>query len=108
MYIPIIFIFLFIGLGLLFSFGKGAFLIAGYNTLPKAEKAKYDTVALCKFMGKLMFVITACILFWLLDEFFPGFHLFAIGQTLLIVSIIFAFIYANTGNRFKQKNLPDE
>ena len=33
---------LFVGLGVLFSKGKGAFLIAGYNTMSKEKKARYD------------------------------------------------------------------
>jgi hypothetical protein len=48
---------LFIILGVVFSLGKGAFLISGYNMLSKEEKAKYDEKALCKFIGKSMFAI---------------------------------------------------
>lgn len=100
----IIVIVLLVGLGILFSTGKGAFLIAGYNTMPKKEKAKYDIVALCKFMGRLMFAVSGCVLFWLFDELYLGFHLFAIGQILLIAILIFALIYANTGGHFKIDN----
>ena len=42
-------------LGILFHFGKGADLIAGYNTLPAEKKAEYDVKKLCKYMSKLMF-----------------------------------------------------
>ena len=42
---------LFVLLGILFSRGKGAFLIAGYNTASAAERARYDEKALCRFMG---------------------------------------------------------
>lgn len=100
----IIIIVLLIGIGILFSCGKGAFLIAGYNTMPKKEKAKYDVVALCKFMGKLMFLIASCVTIQLGEKVFPGFYLFAIGQFLLIVALIFALIYANTGGRFKNRS----
>ena len=47
-------------LGIVFSKGKGAFLIAGYNTASKAEKQKTDEKKLCKFMGRLMFLLAAC------------------------------------------------
>ena len=40
----------FVGLGVLFSKGKGAFLIAGYNTASRSEKENYDEKALCRFM----------------------------------------------------------
>ena len=33
---------IFLVLGTVFAFGKGAFLIAGYNTASAEEKAKYD------------------------------------------------------------------
>lgn len=36
-------------LGILFHFGKGADLIAGYNTLPAEKKAEYDVKKLCKY-----------------------------------------------------------
>ncbi|UOR13710.1 DUF3784 domain-containing protein [Halobacillus amylolyticus] len=35
----------FLWLGVFLINGKGSSLIAGYNTLPKEEKEKYDTVA---------------------------------------------------------------
>lgn len=44
---------LFMIIGIYVSFCKDEFLIAGFNTMP-GEKAKYDTVGLCKFMGKIM------------------------------------------------------
>ena len=34
--------------------GKGAFLIAGYNTMPSAKKARYDEKALCRCTGWLL------------------------------------------------------
>ena len=54
MIIIAIIIVLFNVLGIYLSTGRGTFLIAGYNTMPKEEKEKYDAVALCKFMGKMM------------------------------------------------------
>ena len=33
--------------------GKGAFLIAGYNTMSKKRKALYDEKAMCRFAGAL-------------------------------------------------------
>lgn len=51
---------LFFLLGLLFSSGRGAGLIAGYNTMSAREKEKYDKKKLCKAMAKLMFALAAC------------------------------------------------
>lgn len=39
-------------------FGKGSFLIAGYNTLSKSEKAKYDKKKLCRATACLIVVIS--------------------------------------------------
>ena len=87
--------------GIIFSFGKGSALIAGFNTLPKKEKSKYDAVALSKFMGKMMFALSFCVVLWLISEVYEIGWLFYIGLSLFIGLITFLLIYANTGNRFK-------
>lgn len=53
-------ILLFLGLGWLFRREKGAFLISGYNTAPKAEKQKYDLKKLYRHMSRLMFLLAGC------------------------------------------------
>ena len=104
MSIKILMIALFILLGIMFSLGKWSFLIAGFNTMTKEEKAKYDVMSLCKFMGKLMFIIAFCITLFTLSDIFMMEILFNIGTVILIVSIIFTIIYLNTGNHFERKN----
>lgn len=46
---------IFLVLGTVFAFGKGSFLIAGYNTASAEEKAQYDEKKLCRAVSKLMF-----------------------------------------------------
>ncbi|EOU1110201.1 TPA: DUF3784 domain-containing protein [Clostridium perfringens] len=104
MSIKILMIALFILLGIMFSLGKWSFLIAGFNTMTKEEKEKYDVMSLCKFMGKLMFIIAFCITLFTLSDIFMMEILFNIGTVILIVSIIFTIIYANTGNPFEREN----
>ncbi|MBB6452513.1 uncharacterized membrane protein YgdD (TMEM256/DUF423 family) [Salirhabdus euzebyi] len=99
----IIVIVLFIVFGIFLSVGKGAFLIAGYNTMPKEEKEKYDTVALCKFMGKMMFVLSFSMVFWVLSDLLEKVWLFVLGIVLFITTVIFILFYTNTGNRFRKK-----
>ena len=41
---------LFVVLGALIKYGKMYFLIAGYNTMPKEEKAKYDAQGIANVM----------------------------------------------------------
>ena len=41
----------FIALGIAGLKGRGASLIAGYNSMPTDEQEQYDRAALCRFMG---------------------------------------------------------
>lgn len=95
---------LFLVLGLILSRGKGAFLIAGYNTASKAEKAKYDEKALCRFMGKIMFALAGCQGIMALGILVVGMWLYYVGIGLFLVVVFGTVIYANTGNRFQKKS----
>ncbi len=46
---------IFIVLGILIKYGKMYFLIAGYNTMRKAEKAKYDIEGIATIFKNAMF-----------------------------------------------------
>lgn len=93
---------LLIGLAIVFFCGKGAFLIAGYNTASKAEKSRYDEKQLCRFMGKLMFTLAVCWLVTALGSVLEITVLLVTGISLFLVSIAGAAVYANTGSRFKK------
>ncbi|WP_369902054.1 DUF3784 domain-containing protein [Bacillus manliponensis] len=93
---------LFLLLAIVFSKGKGAFLIAGYNTLPDSKKEQYNEIELCKFMGKMMYGFCFCILLLLLSDLLELNILFIVGMVLFIALTIFLIVYANTGNRFKK------
>lgn len=82
--------------------GKGAMLIAGYNTLPDKEKEKYDEAALCKATGKLILSFIAPITLISLGDLLQMNALMIAGGVLLAVLIVFGLIYINTGNRFKK------
>lgn len=89
-------------LGILFYCGKGADLIAGYNTLPATKKAEYDVKKLCKYMSKLMFALAACWLVIASSEIFKTMVLLWIGLGLFMLVVLFGVIYMNTGERFKK------
>ena len=93
---------LFVLLGIPFFRGKGAFLIAGYNTASAAEKARYGEKALCRFMGKLMFLLAACQVVMGFGTL-VGMWLYYLGIALFLVSAVGGVIYANTGRRFLKK-----
>lgn len=46
---------LFIVLGILIKYGKMYFLIAGYNTMSKEEKEKYDIEGIASVFRNIMF-----------------------------------------------------
>ena len=82
--------------------GRGSFLIAGYNTMSKSEKERYDAVAYSKFIGKILMpiaILTALVGIEILVELWWFWVIWGISFAGLFV---FALIYANTGNRFKK------
>ena len=85
-------------MGVFMLFGRGAFLIAGYNTMSKEKKARYDEVALCKFMGKIIIPIGLTMPVTAFDA--PWLHKAYSALTLGLA--LFAVVYANTGNRFRR------
>ncbi|MFJ7662618.1 DUF3784 domain-containing protein [Lysinibacillus sp. NPDC097162] len=84
------------------SQGKGAFLLAGFNTMAQSEKETYNEKALAKFMGKIMYGYCFCILLWALDGVFQSEWLFIVSLLLFIVLTVFTLIFVNTANRFKK------
>lgn len=100
--IHLIIIGIFILLGVAFYFGKGAWLIAGYNTSSAAEKAKYDEKKLCKGMAKLMFALAVCWMLIACSEIFQTMVLLWVGLCLFLIVITLGIILMNTGIRFKK------
>ncbi len=93
---------LFAALGILFALGKGADLIAGYNTASREKKAKTDEKMLLKAMSVFMFVLAGCALVSALSQALHIRALLWIGQALFAVALIAGLVYLNTGDRFKK------
>lgn len=82
--------------------GKGAWLIAGYNTASPEEKAQYDEKALCRFMGKVLLPIGLATpllavggilgIRWLHWAYLAG----------VVALAVFAAVWCNTGGRFRK------
>ncbi|HSI68055.1 MAG TPA: DUF3784 domain-containing protein [Planococcus sp. (in: firmicutes)] len=100
--IPISIILSFLIMSFFLLQGKGAFLIAGFNTMPAAEKAKYDKVALCKATGKLLLMITFLTALITAADFLGLDWLMYAAIGSMFAVIILALIYMNTGNRYKR------
>jgi len=88
--------------------GKGAFLIAGYNTMSKIEKEKYDEKAMCRFVGWLLIVISLSMLLFPIGLYFEIIWLSYFWIAFMLVGTIGAVIYMNTGNRFRNKDAGSE
>lgn len=89
---------LFLALAFFMLQGKGACLIAGFNTLSKEEQAKYDQSALAKFVGKLMLLIGCCVLLFLIESLWVT----LVSTAIVMIAPLAAVIYMNTGQRFRK------
>ena len=94
---------LFVVLGVIFWFGKGAFLIAGYNTASPSEQAKFNEKTLCRSMSVMMFAIALSFVVSALgiiyNEIIPPWT----GHVLMLAVILVGIIYINTSKRVKRK-----
>ena len=94
---------LFVTLGVVFLYGKGAFLIAGYNTATPTERANFNEKALCRSMAVMMFAIAFSLVIsalgLLFNEIIPPW----IGHILMLVVILVGLVYINTSKKVKYK-----
>ena len=90
---------LFLALSILFLLGKGSFLIAGYNTSSKAEKAKYDEKKICRYAGIAMLIAS-------IGQFVLLWNKNLMWLTLLVSFIAVAVAIVGT-NFFSKKKVED-
>ena len=83
--------------------GKGAFLIASYNTMSKEEQAQYDEKALCRSTGRFLLWITCCTIFFAFSIHNEAMWLPLCAMGIMVASVFVFVIYANTGNRFRKE-----
>lgn len=82
--------------------GKGAWLIAGYNTMGKKEREKYDVAALCRFMGRYLLSVTLLLPAIPIGGIFKVNWLPLAFGLYVAISAMFVIVYCNTGNRFRK------
>ncbi len=96
-------IFFFI-VGILFLKRKASLLIAGYNTLSKREKEKYNIKYIMKFLSIIMFVFAACFCVMAGSYFLEDNDaILYIGYALVSIVVVFTIVYSNISHRFRQK-----
>lgn len=96
--VPIVFILL----GILIKYGKMYSLIAGYNTMTKEEKEKYDIEGIATLMKNVMFGMAFIMIIGFLLSYWtenPDYEFYALGLA-LILGIPYLLIKSNS-NRFK-------
>lgn len=70
-------------------FGKGSWIIAGFNTLSKEEKKKFNVKRMCRECGTILFVCAIILSVQLL-------HLFDLPYVLLYLGVLIIYIIYGT------------
>jgi len=83
--------------------GRGAMLIAGYNTMSPAKREKYDAKALGRFVGWLLIAMIPCLLLTLVGLYFELGWLVGGSVAAAVALPMGAVVYANTGGRFRRE-----
>ena len=83
-------------MGFAILFGKGDFLIAGYNTASEKEKNKYHIKRLRKLVGGVMFLV--CAVMWLPDILGKpdSKQLYYVVTAIIVIAAIAVVVLANT------------
>jgi hypothetical protein len=84
--------------------GKGAFLLAGYNTMSEEKRAKYNMPEICRFFGRVLIVFMALFLLSHVAILSGISWLYTVGIVLAIVILLGACIYANKSKRFRKSD----
>lgn len=88
--------FIFLVLTLILLSGKGAFLIAGYNTASKQDQNRYDEKKLCRVVGCGMAVITVLFAVWsIAGDDFPRW-LGLLSLIIMLSDCVIMIILSNT------------
>ena len=91
-----------LGMSIVLLMGKGAGLIAGYNTMSREEKEQYDGPAMCRFIGKYLLSVTLLTPAIPLSGIFHMDWLAWVYAAYVGISAICVIVYCNTGNRFRK------
>ena len=76
--------------------GHGSWLISGYNTASKEEKAKYNEKKLCRTMGIGMSVIAILLLIMgVFENILPAFFVY-IALGIILADVVIIIVLGNT------------
>lgn len=83
--------------------GKGASLVAGYNTASPAKRAETDEKKMLRYVGVILLATAAGLVMAGVGALVMRRVLFYIGIGLLIIAPVAGVIVMNTGDRCKKK-----
>lgn len=98
-FVPIIILLLLVSF--LMLNGKGSFLIAGYNTMSKEEKARYKEKELTQFIGRITLIITLSFIFFVIGLYYTWLWMIFVFIGGLTLTCVYAIIGANS-KKFKK------
>ena len=79
--------------------GHGSWLIAGYNTMKKEDKAKYDVRKLCRITGiGISFITILLLITCLFNKQLPAEFAYVL-ITLIIIDVVFIIVVGNLTSR---------
>ena len=80
--------------------GRGASLIAGYNTMNKEKKAFFDEKALCRATGAILLAVAMCFALIPIGIYLEVSWITWFAAVLTVALPVGFAVYANTGKRF--------
>lgn len=89
--------------------GRGGWMVAGYNTMDKTEKAKYDEKKVCKGAGIELLVvdIAMAVLLLIMNTDFGVKHILSIALIFAFGIIVFAITSVMLTGKNKEKYYKD-
>lgn len=87
---------IFVVISIILLSGHGSWLISGYNTASKEEKAKYNEKKLCRTMGIGMSVIAILLLIMgVFENILPAFFVY-IALGIILADVVIMIVLGNT------------
>ncbi len=92
-----------VALAIVMFCGRGASLVAGYNTASPAKRAQIDEKKMLRYVGVILLAVAAGLVTAGVGALIESHVLHYVGIGLLVVPPVVGVIVMNTGDRLKKK-----